>query len=95
MYPLYLHKVMEKFEFSVKQINIYGSIITFGTWTGFPATLIYDTYGPKTASLIGIITLSVSFIILHCFLNYNIFKGMSFFPFEVLALLFGQSNFLL
>ena len=95
IYPIYLQKLMERFHFSLAQINMYGSAVTFGVWIGFPIGLIYDSYGSKISCLIGTILLSGGFLILHCILTFDWFLGISIYPLLLLGFMMGQGNSLL
>ena len=57
IFPIYLQKLMDKYNFSLYKTNLYGSFITLGTFVGFPIGYIYDSFGPKISIFIGTILL--------------------------------------
>ena len=63
IFPIYLQKLMDKYNFSLYKTNLYGSFITLGTFVGFPIGYIYDSFGPKISIFIGTILLSGGFIL--------------------------------
>ena len=95
IYPIYLQKLMDKFNFDLSQLNMYGSSVTFGVWMGFPIGLIYDSFGPKISILVGTILLSGGHLILHIILTLEGLKMDSIFPLLVVGFIIGQGNCLL
>jgi uncharacterized membrane protein len=71
IFPIYLQKLMDKYNFTLYETNLYGSFITLGTWVGFPIGYIYDSYGPKISILIGTIFISGGYYLLYFLLNTN------------------------
>src|SRR5690348_8361087 len=91
IYPLYLNQMMEKFGYTLKQANLYGSFINLGLWVAFTVGMIYDKFGPKISCIIGAILLSGSYAILHMIMNSDL-KTLSLFPMLLIALVMGQGS---
>jgi hypothetical protein len=95
IYPIYLHNLIEKFGFTINEMNLYGSIVTLATLIGFPISIIYDSYGPKISCLIGTIFLSGGYFILHSLFKYEFFSNITIYPLYFLAFIIGQGYSLL
>jgi len=91
IYPLYLKYMMTKFNFTLKQVNLYGTFINMGHWIALPMGWIYDTYGPKISCVIGGFFMSGSYILLYMLLNSDIIS-ISIIPFLVIGLILGQGS---
>jgi hypothetical protein len=91
IYPLYLKFMMTKFNFTLKQVNLYGTFINMGHWIALPMGWIYDTYGPKISCVIGGFFMSGSYILLYMLLNSDIIS-ISIIPFLVIGLIMGQGS---
>ena len=74
IYPIYLQNLIEKFGFTINEMNLYGSIVTLATLIGFPISIIYDSYGPKFSCFIGIVLLSGGYFFYIVCLNMNFFQ---------------------
>ena len=85
LYPLYLKSLIDRFGFSLKQVNLYGTFINLGLWVAVPMGWIYDTLGPKFSCLIGAVLLSGSYFILHILFNSGS-TTISFIFFLIIAL---------
>jgi hypothetical protein len=92
LYPLYLKLLAEKYNFSINQINFFGTCINIGLWFAFPAGILYDKYGPRISLFIAFICLPGSYMILHYLLNSDKFLDIPFFFFALLAILLGQGS---
>lgn len=93
IYPIYSHKIMDRFNFSIREINIFGTCINIGAWVGFPMGYIYDKYGPKISSFLGTILLGGSYLSLHFIMNYDYFLQLdtfSIYPLLFIAFCIGQ-----
>ena len=95
IFPIYLQKLMDKYNFSLYKTNLYGSFITLGTFVGFPIGYIYDSFGPKISIFIGTILLSGGYLLLYYLLNPNYFLKVSIYPFLILGFTLGQGFSLL
>jgi MFS family permease len=91
IYPLYLRNMMEKFDYSLKEVNLYGSFINIGLWVAFPMGYIYDKYGPKISCIIGAVLLSGSYTVLHLIMNSEM-TSFSIVFMLILALMMGQGS---
>jgi MFS family permease len=91
IYPLYLKQMMDKFGFTLKQVNLYGSFINIGLWVAFTMGMVFDKFGPKLSCIIGAALLSGSYAVLHLIMNSDI-KSISLFPMLLLAILMGQGS---
>ena len=83
IYPLYLRKLMDKFQFSLMEVNLFGTSINLGLWIALPMGLIYDKYGPKISCTIGAIMLSGTYLVLYLLMNSN----LTSFPLILLLLI--------
>jgi MFS family permease len=90
LYPLYLKIMMDKFNFSLKQVNLYGTFINLGMWIALPMGWIYDRFGPKFSCLIGALFLSGSYMCLHFIFNSDV--SPPFILFLFIALIMGQGS---
>jgi hypothetical protein len=91
LYPLYLKIMVNKFNFTLKEVNLYGTFINLGLWVGFPMGWIYDTLGPKFSCLIGATLLSGSYFVLHIIFNGD-FVNVPLIVFLLIALIMGQGS---
>lgn len=91
LYPLYMHQMMEKFNLTLKEANLFGSFINLGLWVAFTMGLIYDKFGPKISCIIGAVLLSGSYAVLHMIMNSEI-KSIGLFPLLILAIAMGQGS---
>jgi hypothetical protein len=91
IYPLYMNQMMEKFNFTLKEANLFGSFINLGLWVAFTMGLIYDKFGPKISCIIGAVLLSGSYAVLHMIMNSEI-QSIGLFPLLILAIVMGQGS---
>jgi hypothetical protein len=91
IYPLYLKVMMDKFQLTLKEVNLYGSSINLGLWVAFPMGWIYDRYGPKISCIIGAISLSGTYLILYGIMRSSL-TYLSIFPLLLLGLIMGQGS---
>jgi MFS family permease len=91
IYPLYMNHMMDKFGFTLKEANLFGSFINLGLWMAFTMGLVYDKFGPKISCIIGAILLSGSYAILHMIMNSDL-KTISLAPLLLLAIVMGQGS---
>ena len=64
IYPTYSYYIKSKFNFSLRELNLYATFINIGVWVGFGMGLIYDTCGSKLSSIITLIILPGSLVVL-------------------------------
>jgi MFS family permease len=83
IYPLYLKLLMDKFKFTLREVNFFGSSINLGLWLAFPMGYINDKYGPKVSCIIGAISLSGTYILLYLIMT----SKLTSFPIYLLILL--------
>jgi len=97
LYPLYIKHLLEKYNLTIKEANIYGSCINLGLWVAFPTGFIYDKFGHRVSLIIGLIFLPGSYLILHFLLNSTsaFFADVPFFLLALLALILGQGSAIL
>ena len=95
IYPIYLQNLIEKFGFTINEMNLYGSIVTLATLIGFPISIIYDSYGPKFSCFIGTVLLSGGYFLLHCLFKYEFFSNINIYPLYFLGFIIGQGYSLL
>jgi MFS family permease len=84
---------MDRFNLSIREINLFGTCINIGLWVGFPMGFIYDKFGPKISSLLGTILLGGGYLSLHFIMNTDFFlqlDSLSIYPLLFLAFLIGQ-----
>ena len=91
IYPLYLKIMMDKFNLSLKEVNLYGSSINMGLWVALPMGWVYDRFGPKISCIIGAITLSGTYMILFILMNSSL-TSISIFPLLLIGLIMGQGS---
>lgn len=90
LYPLYLKIMMDKFNFSLKQVNMYGTFINLGMWIAVPMGFIYDRFGPKFSCIIGALFLSGSYMCLHFIFNSDVSPPI--IVFLLIAIIMGQGS---
>ncbi len=91
IYPLYLSQMMEKFGYTLKEVNLFGSFINSGLWMAFTMGLFYDKFGPKLSCILGAVFLSGSYALLHMIMNSEL-KSFSLFPLLIIAFVMGQGS---
>ena len=90
IYPIYTFYIKDRFNYSLRQINLFASFINIGQWVAFGMGLIYDSFGPKISNVLSLILLPGGFIIL-----YNLIQSTSYislFWFLLVALIMGQGS---
>ena len=95
IYPIYLQHLVDKFNFSVNIINLYGSFVTMGGYMGFPIGLITDKFGPKVATFLGTLILSIGYYFLFFILSSNHIENINIVLLLILGFMLGQGNYLL
>lgn len=93
MYPIYLHKIIDRFNFNIREINFFGTCINMGMWVGLPMGFIYDRYGPKISCIVSIGLVCGSYTLLHYIMNY--ITEISIYPLLIIAFTLGQGCCLL
>ena len=93
IYPIYSFYIKNKYNFSLREINLYGSFINIGSWISFGMGIIYDTLGPIISNFFGFFLLPVCLMILYRLIEsyYNV----SLFWFLFMAFIMGQGSALL
>lgn len=91
IYPLYLKLMMDKYNFSLREVNSFGSSINLGLWVAFTMGFVYDKYGPKFSCILGALLLSGSYVVLYFILTSSI-KSISIVFFILIGLLMGQGS---
>lgn len=91
IYPLYLKQMKDKFGYSIKQVNLYGSFINIGLWVAFTMGFLYDKYGPRVSCIIGAVLLSGSYAVLHVIMNSELIS-FSIVPMLILGFIMGQGS---
>lgn len=96
LYPLYLKRFMEKYNLTIRQVNIYGACINIGLWVAFPTGIFYDKYGPKRSLLLGLFLLPGCYLLIHFLINSSLIpSNFPFFFLALLALFLGQGSAIL
>jgi MFS family permease len=94
LYPIYLDIMKNKYDYTIKQVNLYGVFINIGLWVAFPMGFIYDTLGPKFSLALGAFLLSGSYLTLHFLLNSDL-TNLPLVVFLIVGLCMGQGSALL
>ena len=94
IYPIYSYYIKDKFGYSLRQINLYGSFINIGVWVAFGVGIIYDTLGPIVSNIIGYFLLPGGFIVLYRILESS-YSSINLFWFLLLAFIMGQGSALI
>ena len=89
IYPTYSYYIKTKFNFSLRELNLYATFINIGVWVGFGMGLIYDTCGPKLSNIITLIVLPGSLLVLYKFIQSS---SISLLWFLLIALIMGQGS---
>jgi len=89
IYPTYSYYIKNKFNFSLRQINLYATFINMGVWVAFGMGLIYDSCGSKLSSFITLILLPGGFFVLYKFIQSS---SISLIWFLLIALIMGQGS---
>jgi hypothetical protein len=91
LYPIYLSEIQDKFKYSIREINLFGTFINIGLWVAFPMGFIYDKLGPKFSCGIGSILISGSFLAMHFILESSL-KELNLIYFIIIAIALGQGS---
>ena len=94
IYPIYSYYIKIKYGYSLRQINLYGSLINIGTWIAFGMGIIYDKCGPKISNIIGFFLLPFCYSILYrLIISSN--ASLNLIIFLIIAFILGQGSALL
>ena len=88
-YPIYSYYIKTKFDFSLRELNLYATFINIGVWVAFGMGLIYDSFGTKISNIISLILLPGGFLILYKLIQSS---SVSLFWFLLIALIMGQGS---
>ena len=89
IYPTYSYYIKNKFNFSLRQLNLYATFINIGVWVAFGMGLIYDSCGSKISSFITLILLPGGLFVLYKFIESS---SISLIWFLLIALIMGQGS---
>ena len=89
IYPTYSYYIKTKFNFSLRELNLYATFINIGVWVGFGMGLLYDTCGSKLSSMITLIILPGSLVVLYKLIQSSSIKLIWFL---LIALIMGQGS---
>ena len=89
IYPTYSYYIKNKFNFSLREMNLYATFINIGVWVGFGMGLIYDTCGTKLSTMITLFILPGSLVVLYKFIQSS---SISLIWFLLIALIMGQGS---
>ena len=88
-YPMYSYYIKTKFDFSLRQLNLYATFINIGVWVAFGMGLIYDSVGTRISNIIALILLPGGFLVLYKLIQSS---SVSLFWFLLIALIMGQGS---
>ena len=91
LYPLYLPTLKHKFNYTLKQLNLYGASVNIGVWVAFTAGYVNDKYGPFISNLVSLVLLPGSFLILNIILRVNT-SYVSIIWLIIIGLFMGQGS---
>ena len=94
IYPIYSYYIKNKFNYSLREINLYGSFINIGTWIAFGMGMIYDKCGPRVSNILGYIFLPGCLIILYRLIESS-YTSINLIVFLIIAFVLGQGSALL
>ena len=94
IYPIYSFYIKNKYNYSLREINLYGSFINIGCWVAFGMGIIYDKLGPIVSNVIGFILLPGGFIVLHNLIESS-YASINLFWFLLIAFIMGQGSALI
>ena len=94
IYPIYSYYIKIKYNYSLRQINLYCSLINVGVWIAFGMGIIYDKCGPKISNIIGFFLLPICFLILYR-LIISSYASLNLIIFLIIAFILGQGSALL
>ena len=88
-YPIYSYYIKTKFNFSLREINLYATFINIGVWVAFGTGIIYDSLGPRISNAISLLLLPGGFLILYKLIQSS---SVSLFWFLLIAIIMGQGS---
>ena len=88
-YPVYSYYIKTKFNFSLREINLYATFINIGVWVAFGMGIVYDSLGPKISNAITLLLLPGGFLMLYRMIRSS---SVSLFWFLLVALIMGQGS---
>ena len=94
IYPVYSYYLKNKFGYSLREINLFGSFINIGVWAAFGIGLIYDKFGTKISLLISFFLYPIIFMLLCSFID-STRTSLNIILLLIFALLMGQGSALL
>lgn len=94
IYPIYSFYIKNRYNYSLREINLYGSFINIGCWVAFGMGIIYDTLGPIVSNVIGFILLPGGFIVLNNLIQSS-YSSISLLWFLLIAFIMGQGSALI
>lgn len=94
IYPLYLSSLKERFNYSLKELNLYGAFINIGNWVAITTGLIYDRIGPRACCIISGIVLPSAYITLSALLNSSL-ESLNIIVLLILGFIIGQASSLI
>ena len=94
IYPIYSFYIKNKYNYSLREINLYGSFINIGCWVAFGVGIIYDKFGPIVSNVIGFILLPGGFMVLHKLIESS-YSSINLFWFLLVAFIMGQGSALI
>ena len=94
IYPIYTYYIKNLYNYSLREINLFGSFINIGCWVAFGMGIIYDTLGPRFSNFLGYIFLPVCLLILYRLIE-STYTSINLFWFLLLAFIMGQGSALL
>ena len=94
IYPIYSFYIKNKYNYSLREINLYGSFINIGCWVAFGVGIIYDKLGPTVSNVIGFILLPGGFMVLHKLIESS-YSSINLFWFLLIAFIMGQGSALI
>jgi len=95
VYPIYLEKLMNRFNYSLTEVNLFGTAVNMGLWIAFPMGFIYDKFGPRISCILSLIILTFCYGFLNLIMNDDAYLGISIYPLLGVAFLMGQGSALL
>ena len=94
IYPIYSFYIKNKYNYSLREINLYGSFINIGCWVAFGVGIIYDKLGPIVSNVIGFILLPGGFMVLHKLIDSSD-SSVNLLWFLLIAFIMGQGSALI
>ena len=88
-YPIYSYYIKTKFNFSLRELNLYATFINIGVWVAFGTGIIYDSLGPRISNAFSLLFLPGGFLILYKLIQSS---SVSLFWFLLIAFIMGQGS---